>query len=123
MVSYDCVGPLVVVARMAWATSSSGSPCDEHPITLRSPSPAGDGAVLAVFFTWASDMRGIGANFVLAGTSVWSPRRRRIATQLDVVLGKEHHADILKGAANSLSHNRGRLPTFQFEIVDCAFAY
>jgi hypothetical protein len=79
--------------------------------------------VLAVFFTWASDMNGIGANFVLAGTSVWSPHRRRIATQLDVVLGKEHHADILKGAANSLGHNRGRLPTFQFEIVDCAFAY
>jgi hypothetical protein len=52
----------------------------------------------------------------------WSPCGRCVATQLDVVLGEEHHADILKGALNGVDRHHGRLPTFQFEIVDCAFA-
>jgi hypothetical protein len=41
---------------------------------------------------------------------------------LDIVLGEEHHTGILKGALNGEVRHRIRLPAFQFEIVDCAFA-
>jgi hypothetical protein len=41
---------------------------------------------------------------------------------LDVILRQEHHADVLKGALNGADRHRVCLPTFQFEIVDCAFA-
>jgi hypothetical protein len=79
---------------------------------------------LAIFFAWAPDMNGMAREILYRRPlRQWSPRHQCIATQLDVVSGKEHHADILKGAANSLGHNRVRLPTFQFEIVDCAFAH
>ena len=33
------------------------------------------------------------------------------------------HSRRLKGALNSLGRSRARLPTFQFEIVDCALAH
>ena len=42
---------------------------------------------------------------------------------MNVVLGEKHHADILKGAPNSVRCNRAWLPAFKFEIVDCAFAH
>jgi catechol 2,3-dioxygenase-like lactoylglutathione lyase family enzyme len=53
----------------------------------------------------------------------WSPRRRHVAPQLNVVLGKKHHADILKGPPNSVGRDRARLPTFQLEVVDVALAH
>jgi hypothetical protein len=34
-------------------------------------------------------------------------------------LVEKHHTDTLKGALNSVGRNSVRLPTFQFEIVDC----